>query len=102
MHDTQAGLVERAVLIGLERHGHDQWAVQDALEELRELARTAGADVVEVITQKRQGPNPATFIGSGKVGELVAICAEKEANLVVFDDNLSPAQGRNLGEALGD
>jgi GTP-binding protein HflX len=102
MHDTQAELQERAVLVGLERSGHDRWALEDSLAELRELVRTAGAEVLEVIKQKRIKPDAATFIGSGKAGEIAAFCKEKSANLVVFDDDLSPAQGRNLGEVFGE
>jgi GTP-binding protein HflX len=102
MYDTQAALQERAVLVGLERSGHDRWALQDSLDELRELARTAGVEVIEVITQKRDKPDAATFIGSGKAAEIAAFCKEKSANLVIFDDDLSPAQGRNIGEILGE
>jgi len=102
MHDTQAALAERAVLVGLERSGHDRWALQDSLDELRELARTAGVEVIEVITQKRDKPDAATFIGSGKAEEIATFCKDKSANLVIFDDDLSPAQGRNLGEAFGE
>jgi len=102
MYDTQAALAERAVLVGLERSGHDRWALQDSLDELRELVRTAGPEVVDVITQKRDKPDAATFIGRGKAEEIAAFCQQKSANLVIFDDDLSPAQGRNLGEAFGE
>src|SRR6266436_7684318 len=101
MYDTQEPLRERALLIGLERPGHDRWAVKDSLEELRELAVSAGAEVLDVISQKRDSPAAATFIGTGKVEELAAKCKETGANLVIFDDDLSPAQGRNLSEILG-
>jgi GTP-binding protein HflX len=101
MHDTRAGQQERALLVGLELSKGDRWAVADSLDELRELATSAGAEVVDSATQKRDRPDPATFIGSGKAGELVARCKEKGANVVIFDDDLTPAQGRNLSEALG-
>src|SRR5580698_10407846 len=101
MYDTQEPLRERALLIGLERPGHDKWAVKDSLEELRELAESAGAEVLDLISQKRDNPAAATFIGSGKVEELAAQCKETGANIVIFDDDLSPAQGRNLSEILG-
>src|ERR1039458_5214246 len=101
MHDTQEPLRERALLIGLERPGHDKWAVKDSLEELRELAVSAGAEVLDVISQKRDSPAAATFIGTGKVEELAARCRDTDANIVIFDDDLSPAQGRNLSEILG-
>lgn len=101
MYDTQAALKERALLVGLERKGHDKWAVQDSLIELRELAESAGTEVVDTITQKRDAPSAPTFVGKGKVEELAALCREKSANTVIFDDDLSPAQGRNLGDILG-
>lgn len=102
MYDTQAALRERAILVGLERPGLDRWALQDSLEELRELTRSAGAEVVDVVTQKRDKPDAATFIGRGKAEEIAALCKEKSANLVIFDDDLTPAQGRNLGEVFGE
>ena len=101
MYDTQEPLRERALLIGLERPGHDKWAVKDSLEELRELAVSAGAEVLDLISQKRDTPSAPTFIGSGKAEELAARCRDTGANIVIFDDDLSPAQGRNLSEILG-
>ena len=101
MYDTQAALAERALLVGLERPGHDKWAVQDSLDELRELTATAGAEVVEVVTQRRDNPSAPTFIGRGKAAQIADRCREHAVNMVVFDDDLSPAQGRNLGEIFG-
>ena len=71
MYDTQAALRERAVLVGLERPGHDRWAVQDSLFELRELSESAGVEVAETLTQKRDAPSAPFFIGRGKAAELV-------------------------------
>jgi GTP-binding protein HflX len=101
MYNTQEPLRERALLIGLERPGHDKWAVKDSLEELRELAESAGAEVLDLISQKRETPSAPTFVGTGKAEELAARCRETNANVVIFDDDLSPAQGRNLGDILG-
>ena len=101
MYDTQAALRERALLVGLERRDTDKWAVRDSLIELRELAESAGAEVLDTVTQKRDAPSAPTFIGSGKVAELAGRCKETGANIVIFDDDLSPAQGRNLGDILG-
>jgi GTP-binding protein HflX len=101
MHEIQEPSRESALLIGLERPGHDRWAVKDSLEELRELAVSAGAEVLDVVSQKRDSPAAATFIGTGKVEELAVRCRDTGANLVIFDDDLSPAQGRNLSEILG-
>ena len=101
MHEIQEPSRESALLIGLEKASHDRWAVKDSLEELRELAVSAGAEVLDVISQKRDSPAAATFIGTGKVEELAVRCRDTGANLVIFDDDLSPAQGRNLSEILG-
>jgi len=101
MHHMREELAERALLVGLERPGHDRWAVQDSLEELRELVVSAGVEVVDVATQKRDAPVAATFIGHGKAEELADRCRLSGANVVVFDDDLTPAQGRNLGELFG-
>ena len=90
MHDTQEPLRERALLIGLERPGHDKWAVKDSLEELRELAESAGAEVLDLISQKRDTPAAATFIGTGKAGELAARCRDSGANIVISTTTFPP------------
>ena len=75
--------------------------LDEHLEELAELADTAGAIVVGEVTQLLDRPHPGTYLGSGKLEELKALIAEKNATLVIFDDELSPAQLRNIEEALG-
>ncbi|SFL39454.1 GTPase HflX [Pelosinus propionicus] len=90
---------ERALLVGLERQG--KWQITDSLKELAQLAETAGAEVLGMTWQKRDRPDSALFIGRGKVEELSLLSQEKNANLIVFDDELSPAQQRNLEKALG-
>lgn len=92
---------ERAILVALQRGGGAGWEVEDSLEELSRLAETAGAQVVGVVTQQRKTPDPATFIGRGKVQDLLRVSDETEANLVIFDDELTPAQQRNLEQELG-
>ena len=90
---------EKALLVGLERQG--KWAIMDSLSELAQLAETAGAEVLGMTWQKRERPDPALFIGKGKVQELSLLRQEKDANLIIFDDELSPAQQRNLEKLLG-
>ncbi|MCL6499609.1 MAG: GTPase HflX, partial [Firmicutes bacterium] len=92
---------ERAVLVGLVVPGRGGYSDPESLEELRRLAETAGAEVVDVLTQERPRPDPATLIGRGKVAELRALVEREAADLVVFDEELTPAQQRNLEEELG-
>lgn len=90
---------EKALLVGLDRHG--KWAIEDSLNELAQLAETAGAEVLGMTWQKKDRPDPALFIGRGKVQELNLLRQERGANLIIFDDELSPAQQRNLEKLLG-
>jgi GTP-binding protein HflX len=87
---------ERAFLVGAELKNSTAWELQDSMEELRQLAQTAGAQIVGDATQKLESPAAATYIGSGKADELAKKCREAEVDTVIFDDELSPAQGRNL------
>ncbi|MGH9089142.1 MAG: GTPase HflX, partial [Acidimicrobiales bacterium] len=92
---------ERIVLVGVVFPGNDVETVEANLDELALLVDTAGADVVARITQRRDRPDPATFVGRGKVAELAALSETADADTVVFDDELSPAQQRNLEKLLG-
>ena len=87
---------ERALLIGLEKNGVSKWDLRDSLEELRELANSAGAVVVDTITQKLQKPTAPFYIGKGKAEAIRDSVQEQQVTSVIFDDELSPAQGRNL------
>jgi GTP-binding protein HflX len=87
---------EKTVLVGLEHDGVTRWDLEESLSELRELAATAGATVVDTVTQKLQHPTAPYYIGKGKAEEVAARCSEHGAGSIIFDDELSPAQGRNL------
>src|SRR5438128_10733809 len=87
---------ERALLIGLEQQGVSKWDLRDSMEELAELANSAGAEVVDTVTQKLQQPTAPYYIGKGKVEQVALQCKKDAVTSVIFDDELSPAQGRNL------
>ncbi|MCC6259397.1 MAG: GTPase HflX [Anaerolineales bacterium] len=92
---------ERAFLVGAEIHGRKQnLSLEDSLAELALLADTAGVEVIGELTQKLQRPNTETFIGPGKVAELKALAEETLAEVVIFDDELSPRHQRELEKAL--
>lgn len=88
---------ERAILVGLDIYGEGA----ASLEELEQLAHTAGAVVVSKLTQNRRVPDTATYIGKGKAEELALLCRAHNLNLVIFDDELSPSQIRNLSDIIG-
>ena len=93
--------VERAILVGAPRKGSNaRHALGEHLAELGRLADTAGALVVGEVTQQLDKPHPATYLGKGKIEELRARIQELDASLVIFDDELSPAQGKNIEDAL--
>ena len=95
---------ERAVLVGMEYNGMLNtlgWTIEDSVEELKQLADTAGAQVVSKFMQKRPKPDPAFFIGKGKVQELALFVQQENIDLCIFDDELSPAQQRNIEQAMG-
>ncbi|HTE45234.1 MAG TPA: GTPase HflX [Gemmatimonadaceae bacterium] len=94
--------MERTLLVGvpLKRPGARQ-ATDNHLRELSELADTAGAIVVGQMVQQIDRPHPGTYLGSGKIDELRELADEKQATLVLFDDELSPSQGKNIEDAIG-
>lgn len=96
---SNADQPENALLVGVERQSG--WDVDDSLRELAQLAETAGAEIAGAVRQKRSRPDPAFFIGRGKVQEINLIRQELNANVIIFDDELSPAQQRNLEQVLG-
>ena len=95
-----APMEERAILIGLIDDSQDEEAVNEYLEELAFLTVTAGAVPVDQFTQRLKYPDPKTFIGSGKLDEIKQFITDREINLVIFDDELSPGQLRNIEKAV--
>lgn len=94
---------ESAFLVGVELKGQrDGWEIEDSLVELGQLAQTAGVQVAGQTWQRLERYNPATLVGSGKVGELQELRADLGFDTLIFDEELSPRQLRNLEEALGD
>jgi GTP-binding protein HflX len=92
---------ERIVLVGVVLPGSTPEGVDEALDELALLVDTAGADVVARVVQRRDAPDPATFVGRGKAAELAELSHAVDADTVVFDEELNPAQQRNLEKLLG-
>jgi GTP-binding protein HflX len=92
---------ERIVLVGVAATAADEEVTERSLDELALLVDTAGADAVERVIQRRHHPDPATFIGKGKVLEVLELCEAVDADTVVFDDELTPAQQYNLEKVLG-
>lgn len=93
---------ERAFLVGAEFRSRDaEVSVAECLEELGELAGTAGATIVGSDSQRLDKPHAATFIGAGKAEDIAAQCKEAKVDTVIFDDELSAAQARNLEELFG-
>lgn len=99
--EERADETQRAVLVGIDS-SDTQWPVEESLGELERLAHTAGATTVGVVTQRLERPHPRTFIGSGKVEEVLAAARGTGANLVVFDDELTPSQQANLEGMMPD
>jgi GTP-binding protein HflX len=99
LHST-AKVAERAFLVAADLP-KALLPAEESLAELAELAKTAGAEVVGSSTQRMEHPAVATYIGSGKVDEVVEERKRLDANVVIFDDELSPSQQRNLEKSLG-
>ena len=87
---------ERVFIVGVQLKGHDAWRIDESLDELEELVGTAGGEVSGRGTQRLDRVNATTFIGPGKAREFAEQCKEAGVDTVVFDEELTPAQGRNL------
>src|SRR5262245_52894436 len=91
---------ETAVLVGVRLCGQEDWQITEYLDELEFLADTAGASVKKRFTQKLDHPDSATFVGSGKLREIHKYVGDHEVDIVIFDDELSGSQIRNLEKGL--
>lgn len=98
---STAPVPERAILVGVDL-GRSEWSCEESLAELARLAETDGAEVVLTMTQRLDAPVPKTFIGKGKVEELCSYVRSLSADVVIFDDELTPSQQANLERAVGE
>jgi GTP-binding protein HflX len=101
IHQAQNARSVRVFLVGVELKSRTAAAVRESLAELEELATTAGTLIVGEGVQKMAAPVAATYIGPGKAEEFARLCKEGEVDTVIFDDELSPAQTRNLEKIFG-
>ena len=92
--------MEPVLLIGLKLPQDKAWQVDDYLDELKMLAENVGLDGRFRLVQKRNKPNPALFVGSGMVEKIHQLVVNESLTAVIFDDELSPAQQRNLEKIL--
>jgi len=97
---SDADAKERVVIVGVELDGGNDHDVDASLDELTSLVASAGGQVVGRVVQRRARPDPATFIGKGKVAEVLEAVRGTEADTVIFDEELAPAQLRNLEETM--
>lgn len=98
---STAPVPERAILVGVDL-GRSDWSCEESLAELARLAETDGAEVVLTMTQRLDSPVPKTFIGKGKVEELVSMVRSLDADVVIFDEELTPSQQANLEKLVGE
>ncbi len=95
--------IEKAYIVGVEFYNQeDLLPVEDSLDELDLLAKTAGIEVIGRTSQKLDHPNPKTFIGKGKVEEIASVAEEFQADIIIFDDELTPRHQRELETIFGD
>ncbi|MEG2755015.1 MAG: GTPase HflX, partial [Mucinivorans sp.] len=100
MQDIIVNRTERAILVGIIRDKQSERTTMEYLDELNFLAQTAGAQTIKTFTQKMNAPHKRTFVGEGKLAEIKGYCLDNEIDTVIFDDELTPSQLRNLENEL--
>lgn len=93
---------EKTAIVGIITQNQDEDKLNEYLDELEFLTYTAGGEVIKRFSQKMDKPNPKTFVGSGKLEEIKSFVKENEISTVIFDDELSPSQQKNINRELGD
>jgi GTP-binding protein HflX len=101
MQELQDTAIPKAIAVGVSTPKSSKREVEEHLSELAQLADTAGIQVIQTVIQDRRHPDPATYIGSGKVEEVHLAAVAQGAEVILFDDELSPAQQRNLEKEIG-
>jgi GTP-binding protein HflX len=94
--------MEKAILVTVDLNNRDEWPIEARAAELKELARSSGASVAAEILCRREKPSPDLFIGKGKFEELHQLVHQKKASFVIFNNDLTPTQLRNLEKGLED
>ena len=92
--------IEKTVIVGIVTQKQDEEKLQEYLDELEFLTFTAGGEVVKRFTQKMERPNPKTFVGTGKMEEINQYVIENDISTVIFDDELSPSQQKNISKII--
>lgn len=100
MLENQPTNFEKTVIVGIVTQAQNEEKLSEYLDELEFLTQTAGGDVVRRFTQKMDKPNPKTFVGTGKIEEINTYIREHDISTVIFDDELSPSQQKNLSKLL--
>lgn len=100
MLEKEIIMYEKAVLVGIITQNQSEDKLNEYLDELEFLTQTAGGEVIKRFMQKMDKPNPKTFVGTGKLEEIDLYIKENNVDTVIFDDELSPAQQRNLSKLL--
>lgn len=92
---------EKTVIVGIITGNQTEEKLNEYLDELEFLTTTAGGEVVKRFSQKLEKPNPKTFLGTGKIDEIAYYVKDNDISTVIFDDELSPSQQKNLNQILG-